>query len=294
MKVLKSILKLFFLSIVFTACSGDDDTPFQESDGQNNDSDITEPITPNPKKGLGVTMNAKNWKTKVDNLNVSWHYSWGPTLDESEPDGVEFVPMLWGASKDAIKLQEKLDEISKLKTQGIAKHVLGFNEPDGSDQSNIEVERAIENWHKLEQFNLPLGSPAPVNTENEWMTSFMSEAKTKDLRIDFVCMHWYGGINVDSFLAKIDKTYELYGKPIWITEFAPADWNASSPANSKHTKAEILTFMKEVLPKLDDLSYVHRYAWFSAKTTSGPLGNAALYDDDGNLTTLGKFYRDHK
>jgi len=289
----RTILKLLILTLLLNSCGGDSDSPIlDESQDQNTTPDITTPQEPNPKKGLGVTTGATNWKTKVENLNVSWHYAWGPSLDEPEPDGVEFVPMLWGANRDAVKLQEKLDQISKLKSEGIAKYVLGFNEPDGSDQSNIEVERALENWPKLMEFNLPLGSPAPVNTENEWMTTFMTEAKTNNLRIDFVCMHWYGGINVDSFFAKIEKTYELYGKPIWITEFAPADWNATSPANSKHTKAEILTFMKEVLPRLDALSYVHRYAWFSAKTSSGPLGNAALYDDAGNLTTLGKYYRD--
>jgi len=293
MKTLNFLMKVFILSIIIVSCSGDDDTPIQESDSQNNNPDTTETLTPNPKKGLGVTMNANNWKTKVENLNVSWHYSWGNELLEAEPNGVEFVPMMWGASKDIVKFDEKIQNITILKSDGIAKFMLGFNEPDGSEQSNIEVERALENWPKLMELDLPLGSPAPVNTENEWMTTFMSEAATKNLRIDFVCMHWYGGINVDSFLAKIEKTYELYGKPIWITEFAPADWSASSPENSKHTKAEILTFMKEVLPKLNELSYVHRYAWYSAKITSGPLGNAALYDDSGSLTTLGKYYRDY-
>jgi len=58
----------------------------------------------------------------------------------------------------------------------------------------------------------------------------------------------------------------------------------------KYSKSDILNFMKEVLPALDNLEYVQRYAWFSASETSGPLGNAALFDGSGKLTTLGKFY----
>lgn len=289
---IKTILKLLILTVLLNSCGGDSENLFID-EPEDTSPVITIPEERNPKKGLGVTTGKPYWKTKVKNLNVSWHYSWGNTLPMQEPEGVEFVPMIWGANRNAVKFQENIDRVIALKTNGVAKYLLGFNEPDGIEQSNITVERAVENWPKLEALDLPLGSPAPVNTENEWMTSFMSEAKTNNLRIDFVCMHWYGGLNVDSFLAKIEKTYELYGKPIWITEFAPADWNATSPENSKHTKAEILSFMKEVLPQLDKLSYVHRYAWYSAKITSGPLGNAALYDDQGNLTTLGKYYRDY-
>ena len=51
--------------------------------------------------------------------------------------------------------------------------------------------------------------------------------------------------------------------------------------------------MKEILPELDKLDFVHRYAWFSAKKSNAALGNAALFYDNGNLTPLGKYYRNY-
>jgi hypothetical protein len=51
--------------------------------------------------------------------------------------------------------------------------------------------------------------------------------------------------------------------------------------------------MKNVLPKLDQLQYVERYAWFPAKTSNERNGISALWDENGRLTDLGGIYRDH-
>lgn len=51
----------------------------------------------------------------------------------------------------------------------------------------------------------------------------------------FVCVHWYGGANAQSFINYVKKVHELFNKPIWITEFAPADRNASSVEKSGTT-----------------------------------------------------------
>lgn len=247
-------------------------------------------IKKNPKKGVCITTKNAGWNTKIEKLNGSWHYSWGSDLDKLEPDDVEFVPMIWGAWSDTAKVQQKLDEILELKNQGKVKYLLGFNEPDHTDQANMSVESAIKYWPKLEAVGLPLGSPAAANPTGDWMKAFMEEAGKRNFRIDFICVHWYGGISVSGFLTRLKEIHDLYNRPIWITEFAPADWTAQSPATSKHTKLEILNFMKEALPALDDLEYVQRYSWFSANETSGPLGNAALFTSSGQLTTLGAFY----
>ncbi len=249
-------------------------------------------IRKNPKKGACITTKNTGWNTKIKNLNASWHYSWGAELNNLEPESVEFVPMIWGAWSDTAAVQQKLDNILALKNQGKVKYLLGFNEPDHTDQANMSVESALAYWPKLEAIGLPLGSPAAANPTGDWLKSFMLEAGKRNFRIDFIGVHWYGGISVSGFLARLKEIHDLYNRPIWITEFAPADWNATSPATSKYTKLEILTFMKEVLPALDNLNYVQRYAWFSASETSGPLGNAALFNSSGQLTTLGKFYSD--
>ena len=249
-----------------------------------------ESIQKNPKKGFCITTSKALWYKKIEDLNASWHYSWNFEMLTQEPDSVEFVPMIWGAWSDTTKVLEKLDYIINLKEEGKVKYMLGFNEPDKADQANMSVETAIAYWPKLESVGLPLGSPACANPTGEWMQTFMEEAENRGFRVDFVCVHWYGGISVSGFLNRLQEIYNLYNKPIWITEFAPADWGASSPETSKHTKAEILQFAKDALPALDNVDYVHRYAWFSASETHGPLGNAALFDSSNKLTTVGEFY----
>ena len=248
---------------------------------------------PHHKKGFGIVTKSDDWSQKIAKLNVAWHYSWGHELKNDEPDSVEFVPMIWGAWSDTAAIVSKIEQVIQYKEEGKAKYLLGFNEPDNKDQSNMPVERAIAYWPKLMEAGLPLGSPGCVHADREWMIEFMEEIDRKNYRVDFVCVHWYGGANAQSIINHLKKVHELYNKPIWITEFAPADWNASTAEASNVTKAKAANFMKEILPELDKLDFVHRYAWFSAKTSSPALGNAALFYSNGNLTPLGKYYRDY-
>jgi hypothetical protein len=50
--------------------------------------------------------------------------------------------------------------------------------------------------------------------------------------------------------------------------------------------------MDQVLPELDDLDFLERYAWFPSLPDSPPLGTSALFDAEGALTPLGELYRD--
>jgi len=157
----------------------------------------------------------------------------------------------------------------------------------------MTVDEAIELWPRLEELGVPLGSPATVNPTNAWMVEFMQRAKELNLRIDFIAIHHYGGINRSNLLNKLKETYENYDqRPIWITEFAVADWNASSPQTNIYSDAEVISFLNETLPVLDEIDWLHRYAWFSG--TQAPLYSSALYDDDANLTTVGQVYGNHK
>jgi len=284
--MMKNSINCIVVLVIFILISCSKTEPETEKQPEDN---VTV-IRKNPKKGACITTKNTGWNTKIINLNASWHYSWGAELIDLEPESVEFVPMIWGAWSDTAAVQQKLDNILSLKNQKKVKYLLGFNEPDHTDQANMSVETALAYWPKLEAVGLPLGSPAAANPTGDWLKSFMLEAGKRNYRIDFICVHWYGGISTSSFLARLKEIHDLYNRPLWITEFAPADWNATSPVTSKYTKSEILTFMKEVLPALDDLDYVQRYAWFSASETSGPLGNAALFNSSGQLTILGKYY----
>ncbi len=249
------------------------------------------------KKGVCLTTgreNEKVWRQRVASLNVGWHYSWGPILPEPAPKGVEFVPMIWGfwgASPDFLKV---LDELRAAKLDGSRTHLLAFNEPDGKDQANMSVDKALEAWPFLEKTGLRLGSPGAVHADKEWMQQFMTRANEKGYRVDFVCVHWYGSPHVEPFIERLKKIHEMYQKPLWITEFAPADWNAKTVEENRHTPEQVLRFMRELLPRLDQLDFVERYAWFGAWPDSPALGPSALFNKDGSLTALGEFYASHR
>jgi hypothetical protein len=243
------------------------------------------------KKGAAFTYRIPTWSTRLARLNVHWHYSWSFQLQDTKPENVAYAPMFWG--KWAPTNQDNIDYVSELVSQGKVNYVLGFNEPDGSDQANMTVQEAIDRWPALESLGVPLVSPATVNPENDWMKNFMRRAEEENLRIDYVAMHWYGGANASAFINKVKQVYELYQKPIWITEFAVADWQATSLENNRFSKEQVLQFMKDVLPALDKLPYVYKYAWFNGQPGGRVLGNSVLFDENDTLTELGEFYANH-
>jgi hypothetical protein len=243
------------------------------------------------KKGIGWTIKHEDWVNDVKRLHVSWHYTWGAALNEHEAVKVEFVPMVWGRKASADTAIAKLE---RSKRAHKIHHLLGFNEPDNKKQSNMSVEDVIALWPKLMAVGLPLGSPATVNPRGAWMKVFMKKIDSLGYRVDFITVHSYGGINVNNFINKLKDVHNLYGRPIWITEFAVADWKAKTLSENKYSNKEVLQFMKDVLPRLDSLSFVERYAWFSAKSTSSATGTSALFNPDGSLTELGKFYADYQ
>ena len=126
------------------------------------------------------------------------------------------------------------------------------------------------------------------------LKEFMAKVAEKGYRVDFICVHWYGGANAQSLIDHLKAIHDLYKRPIWITEFAPADWNASTAAASKVTKSLALTFMQQILPALEKLDYVDRYSWYSSSPGNAALGNSALFDNAGKLTTLGEYYSKFK
>jgi len=279
---MKNRLLCLLLFIIIASCSDKLSGIAPEPEGP-----VTNPKhAVSPKKGACFTTKNDTWVSKVSALNVSWHYSWGVDANIKEPDSVRFVPMIWGKWS----LEKSLLKVDSLAKIGKVKQLLGFNEPDGKEQANLTVEEALSYWPKLMNVNIPLGSPACVHADNDWMKGFMAKVGEKGYRVDFICVHWYGGANAKSLTDHLKAIHDLYNRPIWLTEFAPADWGAISPATSKVTKASALAFMQQILPALEKLDYVQRYSWFSADPKNAALGNSALFDDNGKLTPIGTFY----
>ena len=221
-----------------------------------------------------------NWVTKkgfnapVDaNLNVSWRYQWNSF--ESSPVSYEFAPMSWGqgTANDA--------GVAKFINQYNTTHLMSFNEPDDctgqsgqyGDPKLCVIDEAVK-WHKnLMKTGMRMVSPggreeAPFG----WLKEFHQKATAQNVRIDVIAVHWYDwGSNptanpnptalqvFNRFKAYLTNVHNLYGLPIWITEF-----NAN-PARSQAINAG---FLELALPYLESLDYIERYCWFPFNTTT--------------------------
>ncbi|MFH6768599.1 glycosyl hydrolase [Gaetbulibacter aquiaggeris] len=279
---MKKYLSILIFSLLIVSCEKNVIGDFEQSAYFGADQELPADLS---KKGVAYTNRGKNWSHKTSALKAHWMYSWGRVLAEEVPENVEFVPMFWG--KGSVT-DENIAATKQLVADGKVKYVLGFNEPDGAEQANMSVDEAIALWPKLEELGVPLGSPATVGPTNAWMTEFMTRADELGLRIDFVTVHSYGGANALSFINKLKETHEAYNRPIWVTEFAVADWNATTPENNRYTNAEVIRFMQEATQAMNSIEWVIRYSWFDGQ--NAPLATSGLFDAEGNITALGEVY----
>jgi Glycosyl hydrolase catalytic core len=258
------------------------------------------PLHPKPKliqgkKGIGINLNNDQNIVKLIDLNVYWNYGWSTNRIENHPRSSDFAPMLWGGMENRSMFRKYIDA-SNLRTniaKGLVPYVLGFNEPDSEGQANLSVKQAIDQWPVLHNLNVPLVSPSCVNPGSEWMIDFMSNATKNCLRVDYLGVHWYGGTNPKSFKRVIMRYWNLHKMPIIITEFAPADWGTDgvTMTQNRHSPAEVLSFMKVVLPWLERQKFIYGYAWFPFRDTSPHGWSSALYYSNGTITAAGRYYK---
>jgi hypothetical protein len=248
----------------------------------------------NGKKGIGFTLREigqpGSWGEKLPKvimLDVDWNYSWGTTRPDLQPDSIDFLPMIWGYWNNSNVLQQNVNNIL---TYQKPKMLLGFNEPDKRDQANMSVEQALRAWPILESANVPLVSPSCAYPLGSWMRTFMERANELQYRVDIVGVHFYGGPNPRAFQGLLTSIYETYQKPILVTEFAPADWQAQSPEENRYSPQAVLDFMKAVLPWMESQDWIVGYAWFSFDITRKVGTSSALFDEGGQLTALGTYY----
>ncbi|MEO3782158.1 glycoside hydrolase family protein [Actinocorallia sp. B10E7] len=225
-------------------------------------------------------------KASIKDSGACWFYSWGPDrAGITAPKGVEFVPMIHRAAT--------IGDVAKVKGRG-HRYLLGFNEPDLGDQANMSVEQALDLWPRLVKTGLVLGSPS-VATGGEvpggWLDRFMKGAKKRNLRVDFITLHWYGA----DFRAKpaamqlrgyLRKVYKRYKKPIWLTEFALTDFTQGAPRYP--SQKQQAAFLREAVKMLRGEHYIKRYAWFALPTNRSGTG---LYNPDGSPTPAGRSFR---
>jgi len=238
------------------------------------------------KKGVGLAdLHAPE---RIKALNVAWYYTWQPLPIEGAPED-KFVPML--RSRGGRVLQE---QISYFRGKGKIPLLLALNEPDRRKGDNMSVEKVVRVWPEISALADVLSSPAPAGVLGSWFNKFSRLANKHGLKYDFMAIHRYSPPDPEDFLEKIDAVYEKYGMPIWITEFAVADWSAKDQPGANHySEEEVLVFMQAVLPELEKRPFIIRYAWFGAGKYSlkhEQLRTSRLFEKDGSLTPLGEYY----
>ncbi len=242
------------------------------------------------KKGLAVNEVMGEHLSPLE-MNMGWYYTWGTNeFSHSTYSFAQFVPMQWGTGNEE-------NNINTAVSRGY-RYFLGYNEPDmGGDVggSNMSVQTALSNWTKLCGKDIHLGSPAPALcpawSNGSWFRSFMDSVDQNSF--EFIPLHCYygtygGAEAANTFLTEVvDGTWNMYHKPIWVTEFAINGWGISD----EYGKKKVKEFMEAVIEGLNEREYVERYSWFSFNTTDGYNSASALWTNaTGELTDLGRTY----
>ncbi len=237
------------------------------------------------KKGVGDYSSVPHSVADMDALRVGWYYDWG-TAPVGPTPGVQFVPMVWGHNNVNPK------ELAAAKASG-AGVLLGFNEPNVHGQSNMTVAQAVADWPQLEATGLRLGSPAVGTGEDAkpggWLAQFMAQARTRHLRVDFLCIHPYQSsfdpVQATANLrAEIEAVHTAYGLPVWVTEYGLVNWDTNAYPDAA-TAARFATLSAAMM---DRLPYVERYAWYSLIPHQNTL---SLTQGDGSLNAIGEAWQ---
>jgi len=249
---------------------------------------FTQRSSPGPSSKAGLTWpngNSIDVKQYLTTGKVSWYYDWSP--DGSITD-VEFVPMFWG-NKSIDDWQSTInDTISRYSV----KAVLGMNEPQEPQQSNLTPQQGAELWktyiEPLKAQNIRLGSPAPSGNPNgkTWLQDWLTACEG-GCNPDFIALHWYD-VNSTQFKEYVADYHQTFNLPIWITEWACQNYN---DVNAQCSGSDIVSLMNITESFLDAADYVERYAWFGAfPNLDGVNPLDGLMTSNGQINDLGKLY----
>lgn len=275
-----------------------DGTPNSTSQTISLSSSTAEPyLAYSRKKGMGLTNYAGpgSHKRKLEEMHLSWYWNWGMNRNDTINPAIEYVPA---------KNQKWWPSLSKLAEVGEFYNLLTYNEPYHGEERNPTPQQAFNAWPDIvaaaEQYGQPgtrIGSPTTHGTSDAFQDVFMPMAIDSGLKIDFINNHRYPSpLNLLKKL-KIDAEdlYAKYGKPIWQTEWAPADWSLTAG----YTHAQSYTAVVEVLHYYESTSFVERYAIFpfrpSKEDTDVGYSCYLWETDEGHVQTpLGKLYANYR
>jgi hypothetical protein len=142
--------------------------------------------------------------------------------------------MLWGAPESSADNGAFYASVKALVDAGhTVSHVLGFNEPDGPQDtggSALSAKDAAATWiremeplRNLSGARIQMGAPAVTGSARglQWLDDFFAACGGK-CSVDFVPVHWYGTFEgLASYLGQVRLKFA--DKDIWVTEFAISD-----------------------------------------------------------------------
>lgn len=229
--------------------------------------------------------------------NSTWVYTWGPNADWARNPKVrgtawrnqEFVPQKWGAGGDG--------DWTTIYNQPGSNHLLGYNEPDHSEQANVGVDKAIGEWPLFVKTGMRLGTPS--TTDFWWLYDFMDKARAKGYRVDFAAIHAYWGgsggsvvVNgIGDWTKKLLEIHERTGLPIWITEWNNgANWTHETwPLTESEQFEKQRQFISSILDVFDDMECMERYSIYNWVEKKRSMFSGSL-----ELTPAGKVYANFK
>ena len=245
------------------------------------------------KKGWSSTEGTDAINAEGKLVGATWFYTWG--ADRSSQTDMEYVPQ---------KSHVYWPSFASINGQSNATSVLGYNEPEHSEQHSDDCGTTIGAWtattHAPEFFEsgLRIGSPSP--TDASWLTEYIGHCNDMAYRVDFVAFHAYWGTNeapnAASWKSQLQSIYNNTKRPIWLTEWNNgASWTSESwPSSSNDKYTRQMNTVKSILNVLDESDFIERYAiynwdsWFRA---------CMSWDNDKNswwVTPCGEVYRDNR
>lgn len=227
----------------------------------------------------------KGWagsdETEYTAVNATWRYDWSASGSTSSK--VEYVP---------IKQKSSWPSWDDINGKEYVTHVLGYNEPDATDQGNFQtLDAMLSAWPSFMQTGLRIGSPAWANAystaESGSLFDFIDACDSLNYRVDFVALHCYwGGKTPANWYKDLKYIHDRTGRPLWITEWNNgANWTTESwPTDSLACLQQQLTAIKGILQVLDTASFVERYSIYNW------VEDKRAMVISGNLTPAGSYY----
>ena len=247
---------------------------------------------PARKAGVASSRYLSSDPRKLSSLGAAWAYTWTADTPPSDPK-LDWVPLVWGSGSVTPSVIEELKRDAR---SGRAHYLLGFNEPDSGSQANMSPAQAAALWPSLERTGLKLGSPAPAVPTDGWLSRFMSLARRRHLRVDYIALHYYQDFTnpnaVSDLRAQLIQIHNTYRKPLWITEIGAIDVRSwGEPMMRTPTDALADGYMRKLFAMLDALPFVQRYAWFTDDCWNHrDCRYGSLFTGAGKLSPAGRTY----